>query len=651
MNTIDIDTGGTFTDGVFRLAGRVVTVKVDTTPHDPVDCFVRCIEDGASQLGLEGSELLEATDIIRYATTAATNAIVQKKGTKIGLLVTKGAEDHLYHEQSSEEIPISKFLDQSLIAGINEGIDEQGNVSVDLDEESIREATELLLDRGARLLIVAFQNAALNPANELKARELFETLLPSFYLGRPFVLLSHQLSAAGTNAQRLNSAVISGYLHHELVTYLYRCDDSIRRLGYRHPLLVVHSTGGLARVAKTKALNTYNSGPTAGVFGAARIARRYGLPKVVTMDMGGTSTDIAFIQEGREHLSFQAEIERVAVSMPMIDVVGLGGGGGSLASFDGGALRVGPESAGAVPGPACYDLGNSVPTVTDANVVLGLISPGNFLGGRRQININRASQAIADTVAKPQNLDIDDAAHAIRSVLAEELARSIRNEAQKRSFSIQDAVLFAYGGAGPLHAAEIATATGISSFYMFPESPVFSAAGLSTMDIKHFYEAPVRVQEGLSVSQAFTQIASGLMHRAHCDIRGEGFDSSMTKLQFVLEMPDGGELTFAFEDLESVAMKAAIGSLLRLIATIESGEPADKVIEITSSSSASSETRREICWVEGRKMTDVYSLAGLEPGVRIAGPALIETDETTCVIPEGWRSEVDQYGALKVQRD
>jgi len=509
MNTIDIDTGGTFTDGVFRLNGRVVTVKVDTTPHDPVNCFMACIEEGARALEMEGPELLEVTDIIRYATTAATNAIVQMKGPKIGLLVNEGAENHLYDEEAGGEngsqAPIWSFLDESLVAGIREAVDDQGVVNAGLDEESFRTAVEQLLDGGARLLVVAFQRADLNPANELLARELFETMLPTFYLGRPFLLLSHQVSPSGTDAERLNSAVISGYLHRELVGYLYRCDDAVRRRGYRHPLLVVHSTGGLARVAKTKALNTYNSGPTAGVFGAARIARRYDLPQVITMDLGGTSTDVAFIEDGEQQLSFRAEIERVNVSIPMIDVVGLGGGGGSIVSLDGKRLKVGPESAGAVPGPVCYNLGSSTPTVTDANVILGLISPDNFLGGRRRMNIERARQSIEESVASPLELEVDNAAVEIRSTLAEGLARTIRAEAEKRSFSLPGAVLFAYGGAGPLHAAEIAAAAGVSAFYMFPESPVFSAAGSSTMDIQHFYES--RVQTG--TAKAWTRRSPG----------------------------------------------------------------------------------------------------------------------------------------------
>jgi len=252
MNTIDIDTGGTFTDGVFRLNDHVVTVKVDTTPHDPVKCFMACIGEGARQLGIDKQELLEVTDVIRYATTAATNTIVQMKGPKIGLLVSAGADNFLYaSEEEGRQTPIESFLDRSLVVKVGESAGGQDVATASLDEESFRAAVEQLLDGGARILVVAFKGSDLNPAKELRARELFESMLPTFYLGRPFLLLSHQVSSAGTDAERLNSAVISGYLHRELVGYLYRCDDAVRRLGYRHPLLVVHSTADSGRIRRS----------------------------------------------------------------------------------------------------------------------------------------------------------------------------------------------------------------------------------------------------------------------------------------------------------------------------------------------------------------------------------------------------------------
>lgn len=651
MNSIDIDTGGTFTDGVLHFDGNVVTVKVDTTPHDPVRCFVDCIEAGAKLLGKDTAALLKATEVIRYSTTAATNAIIQRKGAKIGLLVTEGAEENFYSGENGCAA-VGIFLDKALVKGVQEEVDANGIVKVKVDADSFRAATEELLDNGARLLVVAFRHATFNPANELRAKSFFRSWFPPYYLGTPFLLLSHQISPRGTDAERLNSAVLSGYLHRGLVGYLYRCDDAVRSQGFRRPLLVVHSTGGLARVAKTKALNTYNSGPTAGVLGAARIARRYGFNRVITMDMGGTSTDVAFIENGNVHFSFRAEIDGVRVSLPMIEVFSVGGGGGSIASVQDGKLLVGPESAGSVPGPACYDLGSTSPTVTDADVVLGLIAPDNFLGGRRRIDAELARRAIEQAVASPLKLGVDEGALRIRSVVAENLAATIRVEASKHSFLLRDAVLFAYGGAGPAHAADIATAAGVPIFYVFPNSPVFSAAGSATMNIEHYYESRVRPHAEESFSQAAGRVIREAIARARRDVRGEGFDPSEARLRCVLETLEGEEHKFDPEaGLETKELANLKDGLVRLTATLETvGSDGGSVSPPPPENSKSITAEREVTWQSGRKQTHVYSFDGVGIGKRILGPAVLETGEMSCVIPEGWIAEKDDCGALVVRR-
>lgn len=650
MNTIDVDTGGTFTDGVFRHEGRIITTKVDTTPHNPVLCFVDCIESGARLLGKEVSDLLESTDVIRYSTTAATNAIIQRKGAKIGLLVTAGAENTLYQCQNGNP-PIWPLLEPGLIRGIPERVDDNGVLKVDLDPAAFRTAIEELLDNGARLLVVALRNAALNPANELTARNLFRQCFPTHYLGTPFLILSHQVSSRGGNAERLNSAVISGYLHRQLVVYLYKCDDAVRSRGYRHPLLVVHSSGGVARVAKTKALNTYNSGPTAGVYGAARIARRYNFPHVLTMDIGGTSTDVAFIENGSVRLSFDVEIEGIPVNLPMIDVLGLGGGGGSLARVENGQVKVGPDSAGAVPGPACYDLGNTQPTVTDADLVLGIIDANNFLGGKRHISTEKAHKALEDGIAKPLSTTVEAAALEIRKVLADGLAASIRSEAQRRNFSLSEAVLFAYGGAGPLHAVDIAAALGIKTFYVFPESPVFSAAGCSSMNIEHLYENRVRPQNGTPFPQVLATTISELKVRAQRDIRGEGFDLASAKVRAIVEKQDGHSVELNPDEPDAAAGLADVhDAILRVTATLENRSE-EALVATAPLPAPGAAAQREIHWPTGKCSTQVASFPALEPGKKLSGPLVIESGETTCVVPAGWIADKDSYGAIRARKD
>jgi N-methylhydantoinase A len=649
MNSIDVDTGGTFTDGVIRYEGKIVTTKVDTTPHNPVRCFVECIESGARLLGRDVPGLLENTNVIRYSTTAATNAIIQRKGAKIGLLVTEGAEKTLY-EMGLRSSPIWPLLEERLVRGVPEEVDNGGLVQKALDGEEFRRKAEELLDAGARLLVVAFSNAAINPANELRARELFRQCFPDHYLGTPFLILSHQVSSRGGNAKRLNSAVISGYLHRQLVSYLYKCDDAVRSRGYRHPLLVVHSSGGLARVAKTKALHTYNSGPTAGVYGASNITKRYSLPHVLTMDIGGTSTDVAFIENGKVRLSFDVEIEGIPVNLPMIDVLGLGGGGGSLAQVENGTLRVGPDSAGAVPGPACYELGNMQPTVTDADLTLGLIDPSNFLGGKRRVSLEKARQALETNIAKPLSKSTEKAGLMVREVLAASLAGSIRAEAKKRNFPLVSAVLFAYGGAGPLHAADIAARIGVKTFFVFPESPVFSAAGCSSMNIEHLYEQRIRPAEGQDFVQVLQTNVHNLTLRAQRDIRGEGFDPASAKVRAVVERPDGSSIEL---EAQAVAANKEVAGLkdaiLRVTATLDRTHTEQNILS-SGSPAVRAATPRDVTWEQGSELTPVWSFRGLEIGKKVSGPCLIESGETTCVVPHGWSVEKDKYGAIRVQK-
>ena len=614
LNTIDIDTGGTFTDGVFVHGGRRTTVKVDTTPHDPVRCFVECMRAGAGRLDLDLGALLAEADVVRYSTTAGTNAIIQRRGTRVGLITTAGHEEDLLGQP--DDAAIRTFVDRELVRGVR--------TDGGLDTEGFRAAVEQLLDAGARLLVVALAGAGTDPTAELEAKRVFDAAFPAFYLGRPFLLLSHQVSAADPDSARLNSAVISGYLHRDLVGYLYRCDDAVRDHGAKRPLLIVHATGGVARVAKTQALQTLNSGPTAGVFGAARAAARLGVRRAITMDMGGTSTDVAFIEDGVPRMRSQADVHGVALNLPMIDVIGLGGGGGSIARAEDGRVLVGPTSAGAVPGPACYDLGNPEPTVTDADVAVGLVSATGFLGGTRKLNVERARSAIEDRLGTPLGVDVEEAARRVHSSLAGQLAEEIRREATDRGVSLdRDWALFAYGGAGPVHAAELASALGVGTFYVFADSPVFSAAGSSGMSVEHLYEARLADGNGGADPDAARE---RLLDRARRDLRGEGLD------------PESAEMDVSV-DADTVRLKAsvAIGTGEDAVRASSAGETAD-----------SARGTRDVAWAGGTVATPVHDFHALADGASVPGPALIDAGETTCVVPEGWTATKADATALRV---
>ena len=622
-NVFNVDSGGTFTDGVLEIDGAVHNVKVDTTPGSPVKCLFDCVSAAAAAIGVDHEELLDRLDLVRYSTTSGTNSVIQGTGSKVGLIVAEGAGEDLYGQ--GPDSGISSFLEMSLVREVRSESGAEGGGPA---SEQLRGAIESLLDGGARVVVVAFSGATTAPAAELRAKAMFDEWFPMHYLGRPFLLLAHQVTARGTDAERLNSAVVAAYLHREVAENLYRCDEAVRSGGLRSPLLVVHSSGTVARVAKTKALHTYNSGPTAGAYGAARAAEEMGLDRVITLDIGGTSTDVTFIEQGRVPLSRSTKIAGVEVRIPMIEVLNLGAGGGSLLSVVDSELKIGPESAGAVPGPACYGLGNHQATITDANVVLGLIDPTMFLGGRRALDPELAASALRDSVAEPLGASIAKAANAARRVVAAQIAETVKAEADGSDFDLDGAHLFAYGGAGALHAADIAGRLGVS-FTVFSNSAVFSAAGAGTMPIAHQYEVIIGRAAG-AVSEAMAL----LRDRAARDVRGEGRNAAEATYSFEIEHRDGTRAAIAPGGAGS---EFSPGDLLALVVEV----PEDRALVAVPEPAAAvprAERRRTVEWADGPVETPVIALTSIV-NRSVSGPALLETPDTCCVVPPGWLAE------------
>ena len=383
--TIDIDTGGTFTDGFFVKGNEVRTVKVSTTPHDLTICLLACLKDGALQFGVDLHRMLIETDIIRYSNTIGTNTIIQKNGAKLGLLVTSGYEDTLYQKTrvSFEEDETGTFIAREMISGLEEAINERGQVTKPVRPDEVTEKVQFLIDHGARAIVVSLKNSWINPVHEKEVKKIIKKEYPNFYLGTATVFLSSEVIDRPNDTLRTNSALVNAYIHSMLVRYLYKAEEDLRKNLFAKPLMIVHSNGGVARVAKTKAIHTYNSGPVAGLMGAAFLGKLYGYPNLITTDMGGTSFDIGIILNGQYSFNMTPRVGGIPVNLPMIEIGTLGIGGGSIAHIDPKTkeLRVGPESAGALPGPAAFDLGGREATVTDANILLGFIDPDFFLGG------------------------------------------------------------------------------------------------------------------------------------------------------------------------------------------------------------------------------------------------------------------------------
>jgi N-methylhydantoinase A/acetophenone carboxylase len=390
MYTIDIDIGGTFTDGFFTQGGQATSCKVPTTPHDLTVCFLECIQEGANSMGVPLPEMLQRTAVVRLSTTVGTNAIINKSGPRLGLIVTKGYEGSLYG--GDEPAPVlDSIVPREMIVGVEEEIDASGEVRKEIQADQVLWAVRHLVNQGARMIVVSLRHASLNSIHERRIKEFVRARYPEHYLRSVPLQLSTDVSDMPADYERTNTTLLNAYLHRDMARSLYRAEDRLRDAGFNRPLLIVHSSGGVARVAKTHALHTYSSGPAAGVVGASRLASLYGLPRVLTTDMGGTSLDVGLVVEGRYRASLTPRVDGIPLSTPMIEVESLGAGGGSIAWVDpSGRLAVGPQSAGAMPGPACYDKGGREATVTDADVVLGYIDPDYFLGGRQRLNKERA---------------------------------------------------------------------------------------------------------------------------------------------------------------------------------------------------------------------------------------------------------------------
>jgi N-methylhydantoinase A/oxoprolinase/acetone carboxylase beta subunit len=659
--TIDIDNGGTFTDGFFTGDGHIEWVKVDTTPHDLTVCFLKCIEEGAMKFGLTLQQILHNTEVIRFSTTHATNTLLQRSGPRLGLIVTKGFEESLY--SSAVRSPALDFIvPTGMVVGIEESTDKDA-----IDREQIRLAIRTLLGRGARIIVVSLYHAHLDSTSELKIREIADDEYPKHYLGAVPLLLSSEVSTSTDNNSRTNIALLNAYFHPDMVRFLYKAEDEVRKLGYRKPLLIMHADGGVARVAKTTAIMTHNSGPSAGVLGTAYMSRLYNLPYVASMDIGGTSADISLVINGRHSYKRESMLEEIPVKLPVIEVYPTAAGGGSIAKIDDKRqIKVGPGSAGAMPGPACYGLGGTEATSTDACVVLGYIDPDYFLGGKRKLDADLAREVIEKNLAEPLDISVEACGLLISEAMEDICAEDIRNLLKTGGYNPGDFVLFSFGGAGSIYCCGIADKVGIPKIYCFRFSSVFSAFGSSCADVLHTYESLTRLslkrQSHNPPIQEFNNTIKDLMDSLLMDMRGEGFPPD--KVSFSLELEAASEKDFSVLESPVTLLEGSqdIDKILDAFARQQNIEPVDELsirlfrLRATSptvhpelaiheyvgeSPEKALKEYREVYWKNGFARTAIYGQSKLECGNVVTGPAIIESDDTTILIPQGKKYTVD----------
>ena len=658
--TVDMDVGGTFTDGFFTEGHDHVAVKVDTTPHDLMECFWACLKGGANRLGVSIESMLKRTKVIRFATTVGTNAILEGKGPKLGLIVNQEEERRVYAPGTTSPL-LGDFVDEALVVGISMTAE-----SGQEDEDQIRGSIRQLLDLGARQIVVSFGGNGRRRDKERLFRDVVRRHFPQHYLCSAPLLLSTEIRDRADDYTRTNTAVLDAYLRQDLARSLYRIEDRLRDAGYPYPLLVTHSSGGAARVSKSRAIDTYNSGPSAGLLGSADYAKSYGLRDVITVDIGGTSTDVGFIEDSEPVYDFNSQISGVDVSLPFYLVRSIGGGGGSVAVLERqtNTLRVGPESAGAVPGPASYGLGGTDATLTDASVILGYLDPGRFLGGRRALSFDEGYRVIANAIAKPLGVSVEEAAFAIYEELGSSISRSIRSLAQDRQRDISS--LFVFGGAGGLIAPQLLKNLDVDIF-LFRYGSVLNAYGSSKLDVVHLYERAIGLPVGRVLLQDLVTLAAEMESTGRRDMRSEGLTISEWRLE--LEIQDR-------QDRLHVTKGVLDGSWSDLIARlIKKTDPTAELLAIRSFALASTPrpltdyndedeiqaipnplpqkigTRSTLFDGRTRVEASVFDWEVLEAMSIVRGPALVEAMDTTVLVPPGYTLELDSSKNARLSWD
>ena len=495
--TIGIDVGGTFTDLLLinSTTKEQIIEKTSSTPADPSIGVTNGLDHLAEKLGISTQILLENTTLIVHGTTVTTNAVLTSNGAKTGLLTTKGFRDVLQMRRgvrSREHLYNNKYkapkalVTRDLIVGIDERTDAEGKIVKGIDENEIHEALEWFKEEGVESIAICFMHSYANPENENKTKKIVEQYMPEAY-----VTVSTDVSSIIRLYNRVSTSAMNAYVGPILKTYMDQLMTKLENRGFTNgELLIMQSNGGVTNpitVSKLPA-TTVLSGPAAGPVSGSAFAKASGFDKAIVIDMGGTSFEASIIENGEVNIRREGEINRNLISLPMVSIHTIGSGGGSIAWIDsGGLLQVGPQSAGASPGPACYGRGGKLPTCSDANLLLGYLNPGFFLGGDMSLDSSLAEAAVKDRIAGPLNMSVEEAAFGIYQISNLNMANGVKEITIQNGQDPRNFPLVVAGGAGPIHAAMIARELDISEIIIPTFSSVLCAVGMLASQLRHDY--------------------------------------------------------------------------------------------------------------------------------------------------------------------
>lgn len=686
---IGTDIGGTFTDLVMLSdEGDVIIVKSPTTPSDRTKGVLNAFDNAARQINIPRGELIANLTYFAHGTTAATNAFIERKGVKTGLLITRGFADTLRIQRcmaswagladheiahfSRRTIP-APIIPLDLIEEIAERVDENGEVIAPLDEAAARASIRSLAAKGVEAVAITLLWSFRNPAHENRLAEIVREEAPGM-----FVSVSSSLIPILGEYERASTTSINSYLGPVIHRYINGLENSIRGYGYTGPISIMESGGGVlpADEAAFQAANLLTSGPAGGVLASQKLGEQIGFKNIITTDMGGTSFDVGLIVDGQPILETSREVGRFHVALPSIKVTAIGAGGGSIARVVGGHLAVGPESAGSEPGPACYGRGGAEPTITDADIVLGIIDPSYFLGGQMKLDIEKSKAAVEEKIAKPLGLDIYEAAAGIREVANNKMADLLRRVTTRSGYDPRNFVIFAYGGAGPTHAHLYGSIGGIATVVVPTTASGHSALGSVTADRHRSFSrsfgqhAPPRFKKASDHIDAAALNAGfeALEKRCHGALGKDCTIQRLVAMRFrlqvhevpvdvprkVLTAADLDDLVDVFEQkYERIYGK---GSALRssgVELTVLRTEALSPVLKPKQAKAVRKsgdlkpvQHRRVYFYRTGFAETPVYRSEDLGPGHNLPGPLIVERPDTTVVVGAGQRLEVEPYGNL-----
>ena len=684
---LGIDAGGTFTDFVLAdKSGNIKIYKTPSTPDDPT----KAIEDGlkiiSKDLEINPSDIISQSDLCINGTTVGLNALIQHKGSPVGLICTEGHEDsieiRLGHKEDGYRYdpdypPAVMLSPRFLRKGIRERILSNGKVKISINEDDVREACKIFVDEGVNSIAISFIWSVLNPSHEIIAEKIVREMMPN-----AFITVGSRLYPQIREYTRTSTAVTNAYLSPTLKSYVSAINEYFISLGGENNVRYFQSNGGLAtgEVMTDRSVYAINSGPASAPIAGLSIANPFKYKNVITVDMGGTSFDITLTKGGSTNLNKNVDFLRYRIGVPMIQVETLGAGGGSIGWIDEmGLLQVGPQSAGANPGPACYSKGGEKPTVSDANLVLGYLNPDGLIGGKLPLNYENAFNSIEKNIAKPLGIEVEKAAYGIFTIVNSNMINGIRRVTVERGYDPRDFVLVAGGGATGAHITALAKEMGIDTVIVSKLSSGLCAYGQIISDVKYNYMAtiPTRldsIKAAEKINKTFKEIESkGIEH-----LNKDGFEEKKINTYRSLEMRYVGQIhectvnidffeiteetlqniKEAFhnrhEELYTYSEKDSPVELVNIESTIYGriDRPNYSELENKGQINDALKTSRNIIFSEkGNSLkTPVYDGNKLSPGNLIDGPAVVEEDTTTLVIENGWFLELHKNGTYIIKR-